>query len=63
MNGMHGPETARAIRATGFIGFIVGVTGNINDCDVEEYITAGANAILANPPPITRFTSNFPRYF
>ena len=52
MNEMHGPEAARAIRATGFTGFIVGVTGNVNDCDVNEYLCAGANFVLAKPPRI-----------
>ena len=50
MKEMHGPEAARALRATGFTGFIVGVTGNVNGCDVDEYIHAGANVVLAKPP-------------
>ena len=52
MNYMHGPEAARNIRASGFTGFIAGVTGNITDCDVNDYIRAGANVILAKPPKV-----------
>ena len=50
MNQTHGPEAARTIRETGFSDVIVGVTGNVNDDDVYEYLSAGANIILAKPP-------------
>ena len=50
MKEMHGPEAARIIRATGFTGFIVGVTGNVNESDLDDYLRAGADFVLAKPP-------------
>lgn len=51
MKEMHGPEAARCMRQNGFTGLIVGVTGNVMQKDVDEYIQAGANHIM--PKPIT----------
>ena len=50
MKKVHGPEAARALRASGFTGFIAGVTGNVTEYDVNDYLRAGANVILAKPP-------------
>ena len=46
---MHGPEAARAMRAEGFQGLIVGVTGNLMKDDVNEYIASGADSVLGKP--------------
>jgi CheY-like chemotaxis protein len=48
---MHGPEAAKCMRSKGFAGIIVGVTGNVLQKDVAEYIQAGADHIM--PKPIT----------
>ena len=50
MKEMHGPEAARIIRASGFTGLIIGVTGNVNESDLDDYLRAGADFVLAKPP-------------
>lgn len=49
MTLMHGPEAAQAMRAAGFTGLIIGVTGNVMAEDVHHYIQSGADHILAKP--------------
>lgn len=51
MNVMNGPEAAQQMRAAGFGGLIVGVTGNVLARDVEIFLKAGADHIL--PKPVT----------
>ena len=51
MMHMHGPEAARRLRAMGYSGLIIGVTGNVLPKDVQEYLDAGADQIV--PKPIT----------
>ena len=46
---MHGPEAAQLMRAAGFPGLIVGVTGNVMADDVNEYIHSGADYVLGKP--------------
>ena len=46
---MHGPEAAQAMRAAGFRGLIVGVTGNVMPDDVRQYMGCGANHVLGKP--------------
>lgn len=55
MNHMNGPDAAQMMRAAGFEGLIIGVTGNVMVTDVDGYIAAGANLVLfkpINPPEI-----------
>ena len=49
MNHMNGPDAAQLMRAGGFEGLIVGVTGNVMVTDVDGYISAGANLVLFKP--------------
>ena len=49
MNVMHGPEAARRMRCGGYKGLIIGVTGNVMGKDLEDYLAAGADHILAKP--------------
>ena len=46
---MQGPAAAQAMRAMGFEGMIVGVTGNVMADDVAQYLQAGADQVLFKP--------------
>jgi two-component system sensor histidine kinase/response regulator len=46
---MNGIEATRRLRARGFDRLIVGVTGNVMDDEVREFVDAGADAVLAKP--------------
>lgn len=46
---MNGHEAARAIRASGYTSLIVGVTGNVTKEDTDQFLSAGANEVLAKP--------------
>jgi CheY-like chemotaxis protein len=46
---MNGPTAIREVRALGFSGIIIGVTGNTEDEDIERFISHGANEVLAKP--------------
>ena len=49
MPNMVGPEAVERIRALGYQGPIFGVTGNMVQCDVDEFLTSGCDEILAKP--------------
>ena len=49
MTEMHGPEAAKIMRQRGFLGTILGVTGNVMQRDVADFIEAGADRIMAKP--------------
>lgn len=49
MPAMSGVEVARAVRALPSDVFIVGCTGNALREDQEEYLNAGADAIIPKP--------------
>ena len=42
-------EAAKRIREGGFRNLIAGVTGNILEDDVEEYLQAGADIVFGKP--------------
>ena len=46
---MNGYDAATAMRAAGFKGLIVGVTGNALKADIETFIAAGADAVVSKP--------------
>lgn len=50
MTNMHGPAAALAIRASGFTGYMVGVTGNVNADDLKDFKDAGMDKVLGKPP-------------
>ena len=50
---MHGPEAAQVMRAAGFTGLIIGVTGNVMVEDVKHYIQSGADYVLGKPVNIS----------
>ena len=43
MHVMSGPEAAREMRKIGYLGPIIGVTG---DADTEEFLASGADMVL-----------------
>ena len=49
MPNMDGPTATREIRALGYPGIIIGVTGNALAEDIELFMTCGANKVLAKP--------------
>ena len=49
MPNLDGVEATRILRKNGFRYFIVGLTGNVMDEDVDEYLRAGADLVLAKP--------------
>jgi signal transduction histidine kinase len=46
---MNGPDAIRAIRALGYTGSIIGVTGNVLVEDVDYFKACGADEVLAKP--------------
>ncbi|RYE83924.1 MAG: response regulator [Methanosarcinales archaeon] len=46
---MDGYEATRAIRAAGYTGFMIGVTGNAVALDQAEFMRQGLNALLTKP--------------
>lgn len=49
MPNMTGPEAAGALRALGYMGVVVGVTGNALVEDVNAFIISGADDVLIKP--------------
>ena len=44
-----GVEAVRKLREEGYAKLVVGVTGNVLDDDVMEYLSAGADMVLGKP--------------
>ena len=57
MPNMDGPTATREIRALGYNGVIIGLTGNAYPDDIDAFINAGANRILAKPVQIAELFS------
>ena len=49
MTEMNGPEAAAAARKMGYMGPIVGITGNVLADDVRDFLFKGANHVLPKP--------------
>ena len=49
MPNMTGVEACKAMREVGFTGIIIGLTGNVFEREIAEYIAHGANAVLKKP--------------
>ena len=49
MPNMDGPTATKEIRALGYSGIIIGVTGNALPADIEYFISNGANKVLTKP--------------
>jgi CheY-like chemotaxis protein len=46
---MRGPEATQKIRILGCRGVIIGVTGNVLEDDVKEFLDLGVIAVLPKP--------------
>jgi len=46
---MNGPDACKTIREMGYVGFVVGVTGNLLPEDVGYFMDCGADAVLGKP--------------
>ena len=46
---IDGPEAAKSLRNLGYTLPIIGLTGNIMDDDIKNFIENGANEILGKP--------------
>jgi len=49
MTKMNGPQAAAVMREKNFSGMIIGVTGNVLDEDIADFILHGASLILPKP--------------
>ena len=49
MPRMRGTEATKKIRDLGYVGVILGVTGNVLDDDVREFKAQGADEVLPKP--------------
>jgi CheY-like chemotaxis protein len=49
MPNMNGPAATQAIRALGYTGLIIGVTGNALTEDKSTFLQAGATEVLLKP--------------
>ena len=54
---MDGDEATRCLRAAGYRHLIAGVTGNVLDDDVREFLAAGADLVLAKPVKVVTLTA------
>jgi signal transduction histidine kinase/CheY-like chemotaxis protein len=55
---MDGPTATKAIRALGYEGLILGVTGNTLDSDINYFVKCGADAVLAKPFDFAAFRAH-----
>ncbi|KAJ1416956.1 histidine kinase-like ATPase, partial [Ochromonadaceae sp. CCMP2298] len=54
---MNGPTAVKRLREMGCDSYIVGVTGNVMQADINIFLQHGANAVLAKPLRIEIFES------
>ena len=57
MPNMDGPTATREIRAMGYEGVILGVTGNALPSDIDHFVRKGANRVLTKPVDIRELKS------
>ena len=59
---MCGAEATRLIRQLGYKGLIVGVTGNSQQSDIDEFTAAGVDKVMTKPLDIERFMTLVDQY-
>ena len=52
---MRGPDATSKIRAIGFEGIVIAVTGNALPEDVKDFLDHGADAVMPKPFDINGF--------
>ena len=55
MPRLNGPRAAQQIRALGYEGIIVGITGKILAEDVRDFVDHGADMVLGKPFDMNEF--------
>ena len=60
MPNMDGPTATKALRAMGYNGVIIGVTGNQLSADIEHFLECGANKVLMKPLVVDQFRQVHP---
>ena len=45
----NGPDAVKNLRARGYRGLIVGITGDTDARDIEHFRSQGANVVLSKP--------------
>jgi CheY-like chemotaxis protein len=55
---MDGPDATRAIRALGYTGPILGVTGNTLDMDVQRFTECGCDFVMGKPFRLEEFVTH-----
>jgi hypothetical protein len=59
---MDGPDATRAIRALGYTGPILGVTGNTLDMDVRRFTESGCDHVMGKPFRLEEFVVHMDGY-
>lgn len=59
---LWGPECTKLIRQLGFVGTVLGVTGNVLSEDVNLFIESGADELLSKPISMKRLDSCWDRH-
>ena len=59
MPTMDGPTATKQIRALGYRGVIIGVTGNALPDDISTFLASGADAVMTKPINIETFIREF----
>jgi len=52
MPNMDGPEAVKRIRASGYTGLIVGLTGDVSPSSTLQFLEVGANLVIPKPVDI-----------
>ena len=52
---MRGRDAARLIRDLGYPGIIIGVTANVLQADIEDFIAQGADYVIKKPMSTEKF--------
>ena len=55
MPNMCGADATRLIRQLGYKGLIVGVTGNSQQSDIDEFTAAGVDKVMTKPLNMEEF--------
>ena len=57
MDLQTGIEAVQRLRQEGYMKLVVGVTGNVLDDDVVEFLSAGADMVMGKPMKVSSLTA------
>ena len=52
---MRGRDAVRQVREMGYKGIVIGVTGNVTDEDVDDFVVQGADLVILKPLTVESF--------